>query len=116
MSHRDHVSESLNELEMLNAFNRRSFLIANIIYSFLNTGEPKYLANIFKTNQNQTRAGMDTITLLTRQVRNVKDEHLLEHCATKLWNSIPTNIRNLPNEKKFANEYKKYLLDKQKIN
>lgn len=116
LSHRDHVSESLNELEMLNAFNRRSFLITNIIYSFLNTGEPKYLANIFKTNQNQTRAGMDTITLLTRQVRNVKDEHLLEHCATKLWNSIPTNIRNLPNKKKFANEYKKYLLDKQKIN
>lgn len=116
LTNRDHVSNYYSELELLNAHNRRTFLISCIIYSFLQTGQPANLANIFNVNKNNTRSGKDTISLVTKQIKKTRDEFLLEHCACKLWNSIPIDIRNLPTKNQFANQYKKYLQNKQNTN
>lgn len=67
LSGRDHVSDKYIELNLLNDFNRRSFLICVIIHSFIHiTGRPSYLSDIFRRHNSNTRAGSDTITLKLR--------------------------------------------------
>lgn len=113
LSGRDHVSEKYIELNILNDFNRRSFLICSIIHSFIHSGKPFYLTNIFEKYINNTRAGTDCITLKVKKVLNTKDELLLANCACRLWNSIPQVIRNINSKNLFAKSLKKYLFDLQ---
>lgn len=109
LSGRDHVSEKYIELKLLNDFNRRSFLICVIIHSFIHTGKPLYLSNIFERQSSITRAGSDTITLKFIKVSTTKDELLLANSACKLWNGIPSLIRNIIPKNEFSNRIKEYL-------
>lgn len=114
LSGRDHVSAKYIELNLLNAYNRRVMLICCIIHTFIETGTPSYLADIFKINTNGTRAGRDTVSLVVKNIKLSRNEHLLAHCACKLWNEIPADIRNSQTKDVFSTKIKNYLLEQQK--
>lgn len=114
LSGRDHVSIKYAEINILNDLNRRSLLICVIIHTFIHGGKPTYLLNIFKRNINNTRAGADSITLKVEAVFSVKDELLLAHSACRLWNSIPSEIRNIESKNKFSDSLKSHFLEQQK--
>lgn len=88
-------------------------LICCFIYNFIHTKIPYYLNDIFIRNNNQTRSGLDTISLMVKKVKLTRDEHLLAHCASKLWNEIPSNIKNCDNKEIFNRNIKKYYFEKQ---
>lgn len=113
LSGRDHVSEKYRELNLLNASNRRTMLICCFIYSFLITQTPSYLINIFTIKRGITRSGTDTTTLMVKKVHLTRDENQFAHCACKLWNNLPMNIRNSKTKDIFSNEIKNYLMNLQ---
>lgn len=113
---RDHVSDKYIKLNLLNAFNRRVMLICCFIYNFIETKTPEYLLDIFKINNNATRAGKNTVSLVVKNVRLSRNEHLFAHYACKLWNSIPNIIRNSESKNIFSHKIKEYLMEKQAKN
>lgn len=113
LSMRDHVSERYNDLQLLYARYRREMLVCSFIYNYIHTQTPSYLSNIFILNRNGTRAGLDTKSLVIKKVTRTRDEHLFAHCAAKLWNSIPADIRNSENKDIFLRKIKEYYLTKQ---
>lgn len=112
----DHITESLNKLKMFNASNRRIFLICSFVRNYVRSGRPKYLENIFKINKSITRNGANLVTLNISKVLKTRDEHILSHCACKLWNNIPENIRLLEKNGEFLNELKNHLINAQHTN
>lgn len=78
----------------------------------MQTNIPKYLTNIFTTNKNNTRLGMNTVTLNVKAIKLSRDQHLLAHSASKLWNELPPEIRNSDNKTIFATKIKNYYLNK----
>lgn len=112
LSGRDHVSRKYIELGLLNAFNRRSMLICCFMYNFLKTRTPSYLLD-FEIHRSITRAGTDTVTLMVKRIHLSRDEYLFSHCASKLWNSIPSDIRNCKTKEEFAREIKVFFLNTQ---
>lgn len=113
LSMRDHVSMKYNKLELLNAKNRREMLICSFIYNFIRTRTPSYLSDIFILNNNNTRAGLDTKSLVMKKIGNTRDEHLFGFCAAKLWNEIPFDIRSSESKDVFMKKIKNYYLNKQ---
>lgn len=109
LSGRDHIFKKLIELIILNAHNRRCFQICVIIHSFIQTGRPSCLCDIFNKNISYTRAVSDTITLTTVRVLNTRNELLLANSACQLWNSIPFLIRNIDSKNEFSKRIEKYL-------
>lgn len=110
------ISPILNEMNTLNTFNRRQYLICCIIHKIINKNSAPYLNDILTINKNKTRLGEDTISLLIKKISKVKDEHILAHSASKLWNKIPNEIRNIVNHNIFRNKLFKYLIEYQKQN
>lgn len=113
LSMRDHVSEKYNKLKLLNAKNRREMLMCSFIYNYVYTRTPSYLSDIFVLNNNRTRSGMDTKSLIVKKIKRTRDEHLFAFCAVKLWNSLPLEIRNSDKKEVFLREIKKYYLARQ---
>lgn len=109
----DHISEKYKELGILNAFNRREMLTCCFIYNFIKTRTPAYLKEIFIINKNSTRSGMNTIFLIVKQIKSTNDAHIFGHCMSKLWNSIPIEIRNSVNRDIFHKKIKDYYFKKQ---
>ena len=113
LSGRDHVSEKYNDLGILNDYNRRCYLICVIIHTFIHSGKPQYLCDIFEQHISNTRSGTDTITLKVIKISNSRDELLLAYSACKLWNSIPFSIRNIIPKSMFSISLKKYFFEQQ---
>lgn len=113
---RDHVSNRYIELNLLNAYNRRVMLICCFIYNYVITGKPMYLNDIFKINTNNTRAGKDVVSLVVKNVGRSRNKLLFAHCACKLWNSIPLDIRISGLKNIFFNNIKSYLMKMQAEN
>lgn len=104
----DHISPFYEELRLLNLYNRRSVFICCFIHKCMYFDTPRYLNSLFSINRNNTRAGQDTVSLLVRKVGRTRDEFLMAHCASKLWNSLPGVIRSIRNEKSFKIEVSTY--------
>lgn len=113
LSSRDHISEKYGELGLLKAYYRRAMLISCFIYNYLKTKTPSYLSDIFIENTNNTRAGKNVVSLMVRGVRLSRDEFLFSHCLSKLWNSIPIEIRNSKTRDEFSRNIKNYFLNMQ---
>lgn len=99
---------------MLNMFNRRQFLILCFIHNLINRGSVPYLNHIFVENTNNTRAGMNTSSLLVSKVKRTRDELLLSHSLSKLWNSVPIKIRNSQSHDTFRAYLYEFLMSEQK--
>lgn len=109
----EHISQSINDLNLLNAYNRRTFLICSFIFDFLITGRPAYIKNVFNIVESKTRNGSNSVTLAVTRVNFTRDEYILSHCASRLWNSLPLSLRLIKIKSKFSNELKEYLMQQQ---
>lgn len=81
------ITPILNEMSMLNMFNRRQCLILCFMHKLMNYGSAPYLNDIFAKNENNTRAGWSKSSLIVSKVARTRDEFFLSHCLCKLWNS-----------------------------
>lgn len=110
----ERISPILNGKGILNMFNRRQFLILCFLHNLINHGSAPYLNDIFNRNLNNTRAGMDTISLSIRAVKRTGDEFLLSNCLARLWNTLPIGIRNASSHESFRDLLFQHLLKKQR--
>lgn len=109
----EHVTPAINKFMLHNSFNRSTFLIICFMHKYIYFGGPSYLSDIFILNKNNTRAGMDTKSLVVSKVNKARDEFLLSHCISKLWNSLPSNIRMISSHDIFRRCIFKYLFELQ---
>lgn len=114
LSRYDHISPHLNDLKILNTSNRRIFLICCILHKFLIHGSANYLNDIFVKNNNNTRNGMDSFSLNVKFVKKTRDQFLLSHSASRLWNSLPLELRKIEIHNSFRKTLLDYLFQKQK--
>lgn len=94
-------------------FNRRNYLIICFIYKNLKISKVQYLSDIFQINNNRTRSGRDTISLVVKGITRTKDQLLFSHCISQLWNSLPIDLRNITKYNKFKSELFQFLSNKQ---
>lgn len=85
------------------------------VHKILYKKSAPYLGNIFQKNNNKTRAGEDTISLVVKKVTKVNNEHIYAHCASKLWNQIPQEIRSIEKHNIFRNKLFNYFIEYQKL-
>lgn len=109
----ERITPILNEAGILNMFARRQFLSLCFLHKLLDSGSASYLNNMFVINFNNTRAGSDSTSLVVRRVRKTQNEHILSHCLSKLWNSLPKTIRCSESHAIFRTAVFKYLIEKQ---
>lgn len=110
----DRITPILNKMNLLNMFNRRQFLILCYVQKILGNGSAPYLNDIFIRNGNNTRAGLDVISLRTARINETGNKLLLSCSTCKMWNDLPIDIRNSKSHEIFRKSVHKYLLDKQK--
>lgn len=106
----DHVSNHRNNLDLLNASNRRIFLICTFIYSYINYSGPDYLNDIFKIVESKTRNGSSERQLVVSKVNSIRGEYLFSHSTNKLWNNLPLSIRTIVGKGNFMGELKNHLM------
>lgn len=113
LSNREHITPFMRELGILNLFNRRIFLIACFVHKYIYFGAPPYLNGLLTINENNTRAGQDTVTFIVRNVNRSRDEYIFDNCVSRMWNEIPSQIRCIKKHGEFRNKLKFYLLQNQ---
>lgn len=112
----ERISPIPNELNMLNMYNRRQFLILCFLHKLLDGESAPYLNDIFIRNKNNTRAGLDTNSLIVRGVKKNSDKLLLSHCLCNLWNGVPPEIRNSISHNISRTSLYRFILNNQREN
>ena len=99
----EHVSSYREKLSWLPVKDRRNYLLSVFLFSLFSTSEPKYLMDMFE-HQPESR------TMITRSAssdlycpthRTTKYHHSFLVSSTKLWNSLPINLKNISNKQTF---------------
>ena len=90
---------------------RRSYFMAILIYKILRLGQPAYLSQLF-TNYVPKKNARGQLRHRELSLPNPKDcgSSSLQLLGTKLWNSLPPNIRYIPTLKSFKNNLSCHLL------
>ena len=113
---RERITPALIELHWLPIKARIEYKIILLTYKALKYNEPKYLRkmlNRYDPGTNLTTRLADEIDRLHEPRTNtIYGERAFSYCAPRLFNKLPTEIRNLPNTVQFKKKLKTFLFDK----
>lgn len=110
----DHISEYRRQLKWLPIRFRRNLHILTVLYNVLNTSSPGYLRERFKQSLPPTRPVRSCVSknpLVTPHCNTVFYDKSFTVLATRLWNTLPENIRvNCHSVHSFKYRVKQYYL------
>ena len=113
---RDRITPTLMELHWLPMKARIEYKILLLTYKALKLCEPKYLADylsLFRPESNVTvRHASETNRLSEPRTNCALGERAFNHCAPRLFNKLPPEIKNIDNVMKFKKDLKTYLFTK----
>ena len=100
----DHVGDTLKNLHWLPIRERITYKILLLVYKTLNGMGPAYLGDMLKyANFNHN------IHLVEPRVHTSMGERAFQKCAPKLWNSIPSSIKECKTLESFKKQLKTHL-------
>ena len=113
MRSRDRITPALIELHWLPVKARVEYKVMLLTYKALWYNEPKYLRDcltFYVPETNVTvRHASEPYRLFEPRTNSKFGERAFGHCAPRLYNRLPPEIRNIPNEMKFKRELKTFL-------
>ena len=113
---RDRITPTLIELHWLPTKARIEFKILLLVYKVLKYNEPEYLRNSLEFYRPETnitvRHASETYRLSEPRTNCKLGERSFGHCAPRLFNKLPFNVKDLQVEKKFKSELKTLLFSR----
>ena len=115
----DHLSVTLRQhnLNILNNINRSKYRILCIIHKSLTAG-PSYIRTCLSVKVpicRELRSSIDVYCLqVKKSVKTVTSKRAFQYYAPPLWNSLPLEIRMIPNHDTFKFNLKRYLFNIEK--
>ena len=85
---------------------------AVLMYKVINLGQPVYLAPLFQKCQNRTSSRTHCRELIVPSSRTDVGLDSFWSQGTRLWNSIPRDIKNISSASKFKAAFGKYLMQR----
>ena len=106
----EHISQYRSKLEWLDLKDRRAYFTAVLMYKTVNLGQPTYLAALFQKCQARTSARTASRELTVPSSRTDTGLNSFTSHGTRIWNSIPRNIKYLSSISKFKTAIRTHLL------
>ena len=107
-------SPLFHELEFLKLNDINDLQIVSFVYEYINGSAPQYFENFFTSLSSKYSIGIrqskKANLVLERQSTVQYGIRSIQYASTKLWNSIPCEIRLASSIKKFRPELKVYLI------
>ena len=99
------------KLDWLELRGRRTYLAAVLMYKNINISQPASLAPLFRKCQSRksSRNGRELMVPPSRMDFGLKS---FWSQGTRLWNSLPRDIRYLPSASRFKSAMRRYLLER----
>ena len=108
-----HVGNSeLNKLSLLNIENRVCQLSLNLVHSIYNNTGPTYFQNNFVKTSHNYNTRFSNHSFVVPKVNTITSTTFYSN-AIKQWNSLPLNVKEIPNKSSFKSKLKKHLLHQQ---
>ena len=119
MSFRTHSENIYNELKILSFNGRCTYHTAVLAYKILNNMSHLYLSESISLSNNssynlRSKSHRDIVLFSTPRTNYFKDT--FQYNSMRIWNSIPTNIRNANSLNSFKTNFKTYLLQRESTN
>lgn len=108
----DHVSQCYKDLDWMNLKQRRQLHNLLLFYKIINTQRPSYIVQSFQflaDSNNYSTRSVATKLLTVPLHHTTSFEKSFQICTVRLWNSLPSEIRNLQNLSLFKSEVVRYL-------
>lgn len=106
----EHITPHRESLQLMKMHDRRTLHVAGMVNKILNGGAPPYLSNLISKNTNNTRSKNKLIIKMPSSNFHKSSFYI---GAPKLWNEIPSEIREITEFDNFKSEYMDFLLPKQ---
>ena len=110
----DHVTPLLHDLHWLPVRARCIYKIAVLTYKFFDGSLPQYLSDLLTVKHSQKCLRSSSQKLLNRPRCLMKNfgERSFSFNAPKIWNDLPTSVRNAPSIETFKSRLKTHLFNK----
>ena len=108
----EHNSPYRNKLEWLDLRERRVYFAAVLMYKVMNLGQAVYLAPLFQKCQDRKSSRTHCRELIVPSSRTDVGLDSFWSQGTRLWNSIPREIKNVFSANKFKAAFRKYLMQR----
>ena len=109
---RDSSSPLFKKLGLLNIYKLHKLGIGNFIFDLYNKNLPHDLSDYFQEidHSRDTRFKLRR-NLAIPKIRTAAGQFSIRFSGTKLWNSLPTEMKCLTSKHLFRKAFKEYLLD-----
>ena len=109
----DHITEACYELHWLPVDKRIDFKILLLTYKALNGLAPGYLSDLLvHYSQGRSLRPRELIELVEPHTQRGYGERCFSVVAPKVWNKLPTQLRNAPSVQSFKCQFKSHLFCK----
>ena len=109
----DHITPHLNRLEWLKIENKYIFDICVHIFKILNNQFPSWLYNIPRVGEFNNRNTRQDNNLFVPPTRTLAGDKEIRIRGPRLWNNLPTEVKNAVNITAFKKSLKKHLIESQ---
>ena len=108
---RDHITPVLRDLHWLPVAKRIEYKVALITHKVLHQKQPQYLSELVDAYKPSRTLRSSSQHLVTRQtgIKTKLGERSFSHASAKTWNSLPTDLRAISEEKQFKSALKTFL-------
>ena len=106
-----HITPYRRELGWLKTDSRRTYFAALAMYKIIQMKEPSYLASLFETYDSKKPTRGIRKDLKVPYLSSVPGTNLFQVQSAKMWNALPTCIRDLPSLCHFKNAIWKHLFN-----
>ena len=111
---RKHITPTLKNLHWLPVLSRIDFKVLVLTHKALNAdGSPSYMKDMFTpvylSHKRGLRSTSDTSILSLQRTHNTYGDRAFSNYAAKLWNGLPSTLRQTPQLNSFKSKLKTYL-------
>ena len=109
----DHITPSLKKLHWLPINRRLEYKVLLLTHKTINNKGPSYLKDQLEEHMPRRHLRSGTMSLLSIPASNNTkySKQSFKHCAPKLWNSLPMDLRTEENLRTFKNKLKTHLFE-----
>ena len=109
----DHISPTLKKLHWLPVTYRIKYKVCLLTFNALHGQGPTYLRDMLsvRTGQYNLRSTEILSLYVPKTKRKTLGDRAFKAAASKLWNSLPNDLRAVSTESEFKNKLKAYLFD-----
>ena len=108
---RDHVTPLFRKLHWLPLQARIDYKICVLCFKCINKTAPSYLSDLLEQYVPSCllRSGSQKLLKIPPRANKKCTEKAFKHCASYIWNSLPSDIREAKSESQFKNDLKTHL-------